>query len=99
MGTDQGDIHSSTSIHFLANYAKEHNLLTTRRMEQQGSTSEKLAKRNTLYKNATVYMFGHEVPQNHAQAMGIDQKNGNTKWADSEKTERDQLFHVPIQDI
>ena len=37
-------------------------------------------------------MFGYEVPRNHAQAMELDRKNGNTKWADSERLERDQLL-------
>ena len=48
------------------------------------------AKRES-YKNTPVYMFGFQVPRNHAQAMAIDKENGNTKWADSEKAEKDQL--------
>ena len=48
------------------------------------------------YKNTTVYMFGHEVPRNHAHAMELDRMNGNTKWTDSEKTERDQLFQYEV---
>ena len=34
-----------------------------------------------------VYIFGYLVPQNHDQAIEIDQSNNNTKWADSEKLE------------
>ena len=70
--------------YFLADYAKEHNLLDE--WNSKAVPVKKLAKRNKLltqilnkakmksYKNATVYMFGHEVPRNHAQAMEIDRK-------------------------
>ena len=36
------------------------------------------------FRSAPVYMYGQEVPRNHAKAMELDRKNGNTKWADSE---------------
>jgi len=32
-------------------------------------------------------MYGFEVPRNHEQAMVIDRRNGNTKFADAENTE------------
>jgi hypothetical protein len=44
------------------------------------------------YKSAPVYMFGHQVPRNHEQAVKIDRANGNTKWQDSERIEKDQLL-------
>jgi hypothetical protein len=31
------------------------------------------------------------VPRTHAQAIELDRNNGNTKWQDSEKTEKAQL--------
>ena len=43
------------------------------------------------YKNSPVYMYGHQVPRNHQQALEIDRANGNTMWQQSEKMERDQL--------
>ena len=49
------------------------------------------AKRKS-YKNSPVYMYGHQVPRNHQQAVELDLANGNTKWQDSEKLERDQLW-------
>jgi len=48
---------------------------------------------------APVYMFGYEVPRNHSQAMELDRKNGNTKWADSERLERDQLLGITIRSL
>jgi len=32
-------------------------------------------------------MYGFEVPRNHEQAMAIDPRNGNTKFADAENAE------------
>mgnify|MGYP000275621701 CR=1 FL=1 len=32
-------------------------------------------------------MYGFEVPRNHEQAMAIDRRNGNTKFADAENAE------------
>ena len=45
------------------------------------------------YKISPVYMYGHQVPRNHQQAVELDLANGNTKWQDSEKLEHgDQLW-------
>ena len=43
------------------------------------------------YKNSPVYMYGHQVPRNHQQALEIDRASGNDAWQQSEKKERDQL--------
>ena len=32
-------------------------------------------------------MYGFEVPRNHDQAMALDQRNGNSKWAHAEEVE------------
>jgi hypothetical protein len=37
-------------------------------------------------------MFGVFVPQLHAQAIVLDNKNNNTKWQDAEATEMGQLL-------
>jgi hypothetical protein len=38
-----------------------------------------------------VYQYGFLVPWNHAQAMQIDDENGNTQWWDSEVLELSQI--------
>ena len=39
------------------------------------------------FRTKPVYQYGFLVPRNHAQAMDIDEKNGNTKWRDAELEE------------
>jgi hypothetical protein len=39
-----------------------------------------------------VYKYGFQIPRNHAEALRIDEKFGNTKWVDAEKLEIQQLF-------
>ena len=43
------------------------------------------------FRMAPRYKYGHQVPRNHEEAVLIDEKNGNTKWQDSEKLEIQQL--------
>ena len=43
------------------------------------------------FRNRPRYKYGFQVPRNHAEAVLIDERNGNTKWQDSEKLEIDQL--------
>ena len=38
-------------------------------------------------RHSPVYMFGIQVPRNHAEAMRLDKENGNTLWADAEAEE------------
>jgi len=38
-----------------------------------------------------VCMCGFQVPRNHAEALELDQVNGNTMWADAETTELNQI--------
>jgi hypothetical protein len=38
-----------------------------------------------------MYQYGFLVPWNHAQAMQIDEENGNTQWQDSEVLELSQI--------
>ena len=98
-----------TSTHnkfLLAEYAKEHGKLDD--WDRPGMRIKEVADRNRLmvrmvnkaklesYKSNTVYMFGHEVPRNHGQALELDRKNNNTKWADSEKVETDQLLEYEV---
>ena len=39
-----------------------------------------------------VYKYRFQVPRNHAEAVKIDGKFGNTKWVDAEKLEIKQLM-------
>jgi hypothetical protein len=43
------------------------------------------------FRSKPIYMYGFQVPRNHAEAMDIDHKNGNTMWRDSELTELSQI--------
>ena len=43
-------------------------------------------------------MYGHEVPHNHAEAMELDRKNGNTKWGDSDGLKNAQLKEYDVFD-
>ena len=36
-------------------------------------------------------MYGFEVPRNHDQAMALNKRNGNTKWAGAEEVEIIQI--------
>ena len=47
------------------------------------------------FRNKPVYKYGYQVPRNHAEAVFIDEKNGNTKWQDAEKLEIGQLKASP----
>ena len=39
------------------------------------------------YRTAPKYKFGYQIPSNHEEAMRLDKKNLNTKWADAEEKE------------
>ena len=39
-----------------------------------------------------VYKYRFQIPRNHAEAVKIDKKFGNTKWVDAEKLEIKQLM-------
>jgi hypothetical protein len=43
------------------------------------------------YRNATKYMYGHEVPKDYDHAVRLDERAGNTEWQDSNKLEMAQL--------
>ena len=39
------------------------------------------------YSHMPKFNFGYQVPHDHAEAMFLDQKNGNNKWAEAEAQE------------
>ena len=41
-----------------------------------------------LFRCSLKYKFSYQVPNNHAEAMLLDKKNLNSKWADAEEKER-----------
>jgi hypothetical protein len=43
------------------------------------------------FRNREVFKFGIQVPQNHKQAMAIDEANGNSVWRDAEGIELRQI--------
>ena len=83
-----------------AKYGYDHNLLDQpgwKRVKRLGNRQKKLARmvkaaKSQAKKNAPMFKFGVQIPKNHKQAMELDAKNGNTKWADAEQKEKDQLF-------
>ena len=40
------------------------------------------------FRHSPKYKFGYQFPNNHAEAMLLDKKNLNSKWADAEEKER-----------
>jgi len=92
----------------LAEYALKHGMVNkwttkSRNIRKDAKNAKKMFRqihqaKLQSYKNATVYMFGHEVPRNHRQAMELDAKNKNTKWRDSEKLETSQLLDYTVFD-
>ena len=43
------------------------------------------------YRRRPIYKYGWQVPRDHDEAAFIDEKNGNTKWKESEALELKQL--------
>jgi Reverse transcriptase (RNA-dependent DNA polymerase) len=81
-------------------YAMEKNLLDTagwKRFKRIAKSEKKLKRminqaKLSNYRRAPFWKFGVLVPRNHAQAVELDQANGNTKWQDAEATEMGQLL-------
>ena len=92
----------------LAEYARDNGLLDEwesprMKLKAAAKNSKKLLRlvnqaKLKSYKNTPVYKNGHKVPRNHQQAMELDRINGNTKWADAERLEKDQLFEYETFD-
>ena len=95
---------SSSYKWILAEYARDNGLLDewnkywpSLHLKSSAKNAKKLlrqinAAKRASYKSAPVYMYGHQVPRNHEQALEIDRINCNTKWQESENTERKQLW-------
>jgi len=78
-------------------YARKNNLLDAKGWKLPGlkklaKTQKRIlrhAKQAKLHSFHTkpIYMYGFEVPRNHEQAMAIDRRNGNIKFANAENAE------------
>ena len=85
----------------VAEYGLEKGLLDepgwgqVRRIGKRAKLLCRLANQAKLksYRTARRYKYGYEVPNNHADAMAIDEMNHNTRWADAEKSEIGQLMN------
>ena len=81
-------------------YAREHGLLEEPGWKQFKKYAKRTKKLTRLvnqaklhsFRTAPFYQHGYLVPRNHAQAMELDAKNGNTLWADSESLELSQII-------
>ena len=80
-------------------YAKKKGLLSTpgwRRCKRYIRNGKNLGRainqvRLKNNRNRPRYKYGYQVPRDHNEAMLIDEKNGNDKWAKSEELELSQI--------
>ena len=83
----------------VAIYGKENNLLQLpgwRKFNRLANRQKKLLRmanqaKLKSYRTAPIFKFGVQVPRNHKEAMQLDEKNGNTLWADAEARELNQI--------
>ena len=81
-------------------YAEKNNLLQTpgwkrcKRYVRNKKILARMANQVKLrnYRNRPIYKYGVQVPRDHNEALWLDEKNGNTRWADAEKLEIQQLL-------
>jgi len=84
----------------VALYAEANNLLDTNGWKRLARYTKKkkilarMANQAKLksFRNRPIYKYGEQIPRNHAEAIWLDEKNGNTRWQDAEKTEINQLL-------
>jgi hypothetical protein len=80
-------------------YARDNNLLNLpgwcklKKLADREKKFLRMVKQAKLqsYSSAPKYKYGYEIPRNHAHALEIDKRNGNTLWEDSAKLELKQL--------
>jgi hypothetical protein len=81
-------------------YAQKNGLLDTvgwkdcKRYVRSPKKLARMINQTRLKANRTkpVYKYGFQVPRNHAEAVKIDEKYGNSKWIDAEQLEIKQLM-------
>jgi hypothetical protein len=83
-----------------AEYSLKHGLLEThgwKQFNQHAKNQKKLQRMINQYKLCSYFQepfwkISVLVPRTHAQAVELDQKNGNTLWQVAEATEMKQLL-------
>ena len=83
----------------LSMYAKKHDLLDEagwkrcRRCAKREKIIGRMINQTRLknFRNRPKYKYGFQVPHNHQEAVLIDEREGNTKWQDSEVLEINQI--------
>jgi hypothetical protein len=83
----------------VAIYARDNNLLHLdgwkrfARLARRQQKLLRLANQAKLqsFRNRLVYKFGVQIPQNHKQAMALDEANGNDLWKRAEELELRQI--------
>ena len=95
---------SRADPYLVAEYALDHGLLDEwhkkcpgLKLKELGKNAKKLFRRVhqaklRSMKHAPIYMYGHQVPRTHNEAVALDKANGNTKWQDAEALEKKQLW-------
>ena len=85
-------------------YAKKNNLLETpgwkqfKRIARRHKKMVRMINQSQLRqsRHSIIYRFGFRVPRNHAEAIEIDNLNGNTRWQDAEKLELVQIDEYDV---
>lgn len=69
-----------------------------RRLAKRQKKLVRLANQAKLqaFRIRPTFKFGVQVPRNHAEAVRLDQANGNTKWQNAEKTELGQILEYKV---
>jgi hypothetical protein len=88
----------------LAIYARDNQLLhldgwkSLKSLADRQERTLRLANQAKLHasRNRVVHKFGVQVPQNHNQAIRIDEGNGNHLWREAEETELKQIDEYDV---
>ena len=88
-------------------YARENGLLDTpgwRRFKPLAKRDQRqiqMANKAKLksYSHMPKFKFGYQVPHDHSEAMFLDQKNGNNKWAEAEAQEMKSFQEFGVFDL
>jgi hypothetical protein len=80
-------------------YAKDHDLLDLPGWKRFKSIAKRQKKfirmvnqaKLRSYRTAPQYKYGFELPKNFPHAVRLDERNGNTRWQDAVRLEREQI--------
>ena len=88
----------------LAEFAKEHDLLDKpgwkklKKIARNAKVLQRMVNANKRAQryNSIVYKFGVRIPRNVKEAYDLDERNGNTYWADAIKRELGQIIDYRV---